>query len=231
MSIPEELGCCRSKWFFTREEIECHAPSRRDGIGLKKEAQLRRSYSWLLQEIGTKLKVPHLTIATAHILCHCFYMRQSHAKNDWQTIASACILVACKMDNTPHFLDDVALLAYEIAHKSNPSAIQSIKQRLPYKTLVAVLKRLNLPDLAQFTKVAWHLVDQWLQTSLCLQYMPQYIAAGSIDLAARILEVKLPTEKGRVWWSEIDVAPEQLDEVTKLMRSKLEPLPSKGVLD
>lgn len=41
--------------------------------------------------------------------------------------------------------------------------------------------------------------------------MPQYIAAGSIDLAARILEVKLPTEKGRVWWSEIDVAPEQLD--------------------
>lgn len=47
-----------------------------------------------------------------------------------QIIASACILVACKMDDTPHFLDDIALLAYEIAHKSNPSALQSIKQRV-----------------------------------------------------------------------------------------------------
>lgn len=27
---------------------------------------------------------PQVTIATAMMLCHRFYMRQSHAKNDWQ---------------------------------------------------------------------------------------------------------------------------------------------------
>ncbi|XP_040371819.1 cyclin-T1-4 [Rosa chinensis] len=173
------------------------------------------------------------------MLCHCFYMHQSHAKNDWPTIATACILVACKVDDAPHFLSDVAFVAYEIAHKFNPSALESIRQReffrkqkelivvaekallttidfdldiqLTYKTLVVVLKRLNIPDLAKVAKVAWHLIDQWLQTSLCLQYKPHYIAAGSIALVARILEVKLPTEKGKIWWLEIDVAPEQLD--------------------
>lgn len=50
-----------------------------------------------------------------------------------------------------------------------------------------------------------------LQTSLCLQHKPHYIAAGSIALAARILEVKLPTEEGNVWWLELDVSPKKLD--------------------
>lgn len=57
VSMPEEPGCSRSKWIFTRQEIESHSPSRRDGISLKKEAQRRRSYSFLLEEIGMKLKV------------------------------------------------------------------------------------------------------------------------------------------------------------------------------
>ncbi|PRQ43602.1 putative cyclin [Rosa chinensis] len=56
--------------------------------------------------------------------------------------------------------------------------------QLPYnKTLVAALKRLSKEKftgfrLPELTKVAWCLVDEVLTTSLCLQYKPQYIAAG-----------------------------------------------------
>lgn len=50
-----------------------------------------------------------------------------------------------------------------------------------------------------------------LCTSLCLQYEPHYIAAGSVFLAAEIQKVKLPTEEGNVWWVEFDVSPKQLD--------------------
>lgn len=50
-----------------------------------------------------------------------------------------------------------------------------------------------------------------LHTTLCLQYKPHYIAAGSIFLAAKILKVKLPKEKGRVWWMQFDVAPKRLE--------------------
>ncbi|PRQ41836.1 putative cyclin [Rosa chinensis] len=138
--------------------------------------------------------VPHLTIATAKMLCHCFYMHQSHAKNDW-----------------PEFFRKQKELIV-VAEKALLTTIDfDLDIQLTYKTLVVVLKRLNIPDLAKVAKVAWHLIDQWLQTSLCLQYKPHYIAAGSIALVARILEVKLPTEKGKIWWLEIDVAPEQLD--------------------
>lgn len=54
---PEEPQCSMRKWYFTRQEVEDHSPSRRDGISLKKESQLRDSYCSFLQAIGMKLKV------------------------------------------------------------------------------------------------------------------------------------------------------------------------------
>lgn len=50
-----------------------------------------------------------------------------------------------------------------------------------------------------------------LRTTLCLQYKPHYIAAGSMFLAAKLLKVKLPTGKGNPWWMQFDVAPKQLE--------------------
>lgn len=46
-----------SEWYFTRKEIEEHSPSRRDGIDLKKETYLRKSYCTFLQDLGMRLKV------------------------------------------------------------------------------------------------------------------------------------------------------------------------------
>lgn len=50
-----------------------------------------------------------------------------------------------------------------------------------------------------------------LRTTLCLQYKPHYVAAGSMFLAAKLLKVKLPAEKGNPWWMQFDVAPKQLE--------------------
>lgn len=50
-----------------------------------------------------------------------------------------------------------------------------------------------------------------LRTTLCLQYKPHYIAAGSIFLAATVLQnMELLTKKRKVWWLEFEVAPKQL---------------------
>ena len=46
-----------SEWYFTRKEIEENSPSRRDGIDLKKESYLRKSYCTFLQDLGMRLKV------------------------------------------------------------------------------------------------------------------------------------------------------------------------------
>lgn len=50
----EESG---ERWYFSRKEIEEDSPSRLDGIDLKKETYLRKSYCTLLQDLGMRLKV------------------------------------------------------------------------------------------------------------------------------------------------------------------------------
>ncbi|XVF63802.1 hypothetical protein PTKIN_Ptkin09bG0116200 [Pterospermum kingtungense] len=247
-SLSEQPGSSTRKWYFSREEIENYSPSRKDGIDLGWEEQLRKSYCSFIQELGMKLKVPQVTISCAMMLCHQFYMRQSHTKNDWQTIATVSTFLACKIEDTPRLLRDVIVVGYEIIYKWDPSASGRIRQRevydkqkelilsgerlllatiafdldiqLPYKPLVTAVKRLeNFPNLL---KVAWNFVNDWLRTSLCLQYKPHYIAAGSMYLAAKFQKVKLPMEKDKVWWMEFDISPKQLQEVTQQMVRLLE---------
>nr|GEW24088.1 hypothetical protein [Tanacetum cinerariifolium] len=53
-TVVESGGC----WYFSKKEIEERSPSRSDGIDLKKETYLRKSYCTFLQDLGMRLKVP-----------------------------------------------------------------------------------------------------------------------------------------------------------------------------
>lgn len=44
-------------WYFTKEEIDNHSPSRKDGIDRDMESSLRRSYCSFLQDLSKKLGV------------------------------------------------------------------------------------------------------------------------------------------------------------------------------
>lgn len=54
---PEEPDPSGPGWYFSRKDIEENSPSRQDGIDLKKETYLRKSYCTLLQDLGMRLKV------------------------------------------------------------------------------------------------------------------------------------------------------------------------------
>ncbi|PIN11841.1 CDK9 kinase-activating protein cyclin T [Handroanthus impetiginosus] len=231
-------------WYLCRKEIEENSPSRRDGIDLKKETYLRKSYCTFLQDLGMRLKVPQVTIATAIIFCHRFFLRQSHAKNDRRLIATVCMFLAGKVEETPRPLKDVILVSYEIIHKKDAAATQRIKQKEvyeqqkelillgervvlttlgfdlnvnhPYKPLVEAIKKFKVAQNA-LAQVAWNFVNDGLRTSLCLQFKPHHIAAGAIFLAAKFLKVKLPSDGEKVWWQEFDVTPRQLEEVSNQM--------------
>ncbi|KAB2065286.1 hypothetical protein ES319_A09G080200v1 [Gossypium barbadense] len=241
-SQDKQEEVCR--WYFSRKEIEENSPSRMDGIDLKKETYLRKSYCTFLQDLGMRLKVPQVTIATAIIFCHRFFIRQSHVKNDRRTIATVCMFLAGKVEETPRPLKDVILVSYEIIHKKDPAAAQRIKQKEvyeqqkeliligervvlatlgfdlnvhhPYKPLVEAIKKFKVAQNA-LAQVAWNFVNDGLRTSLCLQFKPHHIAAGAIFLAAKFLKVKLPSDGEKVWWQEFDVTPRQLEEVSNQM--------------
>ncbi|VAI03663.1 unnamed protein product [Triticum turgidum subsp. durum] len=193
-----ESGNLGGSWYFSRKEIEENSLSRKDGIDLK-ESYLRKSYCTFLQDFGMRLKVPQVTIATAIVFCHRFFLRQSHAKNDRLTIATVCMFLAGKVEETPRPLKDVVLISYEIIHKKDPAAVARIKQKEvyeqqkeliligeravlitlgfdmnvhhPYKPLVEAIKKFKVAQNA-LAQVAWNFVNDGRRNFPCCE-VPQ----------------------------------------------------------
>ncbi|KAG2297738.1 hypothetical protein Bca4012_054915 [Brassica carinata] len=231
-----------AKWYYSKEEIERFSPSRKDGIDLAKESFLRSSYCNFLQRLGMKLNVSQVIIGCAMVMCHRFYMRQSHAKNDWRTIATASLFLACKAEDEPCQLSSIVVASYEIIYEWDPSASIRIHQtefyhefkefilagerllldtsafqlldvELPYKPLAAALNRVNAwPDLAT---AAWNFVHDWLRTTLCLQYKPHVIATATVHLASTFQNAKVGSR--RDWWLDFGVTTKLLKEVIQEM--------------
>lgn len=53
-------------------------------------------------------------------------------ENFLQIIATVCMFLAGKVEETPRPLKDVILVSYEIIHKKDPGAAQRIKQKVFY---------------------------------------------------------------------------------------------------
>lgn len=238
--VVEEKAVLAAGWFFSRKEIEENSASRRDGIPFNKETSLRKSYSCFLQRLGISLKIPQQTIATAILFCHRFFLRQSHAKNDRWTIATVCMFLAAKVEETPRSLVDVIYVSHQIIHNTDkPAALQWIRNKElyqrqkdlillgetlvlatldfdltvyhPYKPLVLTLEKLGVRHL--LLKVAWNFVNDSLRTSIGLQYKAPQIAAGAIFMAAKFVKVELPFEVDKVLVEEFDITQGQLGDI------------------
>ncbi|KAJ7957787.1 Cyclin family protein [Quillaja saponaria] len=208
MCAPKGPLCCSHTWYFSREEIEDHSPSRKDGIDHNAESELRKLYCSFIRELGMQLKVPQVTIASAMMLCHRFYMRQSHAKNDWKVdllYSTACFkyLKGIDLIGERHLLSTIAF---------------DLDIQLPYKPLVAALKSMGLYH--DLLRVAWNYINDSIPTTLCLQYKPHYLAAASVFLAAKFEKVKLPMDKGKVWRLEFDISPKLLPVIHRMQEGK-----------
>lgn len=62
------------RWYYSRKEIEENSASRKDGIDLKKETYLRKSYCTFLQDLGMRLKVYVFCIKCPY---NCFFSIQN----------------------------------------------------------------------------------------------------------------------------------------------------------
>lgn len=57
LNIPGVPPYLTRKWYFSKQEIEHHSPSMKDGIEYEQESALRKFYCSFLQELGMELKV------------------------------------------------------------------------------------------------------------------------------------------------------------------------------
>ncbi|TVU33513.1 hypothetical protein EJB05_25336, partial [Eragrostis curvula] len=234
-------------WYLSREEIERGSPSRRDGVCAVKEAELRSTYCRFIREVCFRLQLPQITTATAILLCHRFYLRQSHARNEWQTIATTCVFLASKIEDTQCKLKQVVTVAYLLMYKRDPDAAKRIQQdevlekqkdlilvgetlllstigfdfniHHPYEPLKLALKSLEITQ-KEVSQFAVNLINDTLPTTLALQFKPDYIAAGSFFHAAKFHNIKL-SETREIWWQKFEVVPKQLQVVVQQMRELL----------
>ncbi|EYU45637.1 hypothetical protein ABFS82_14G015900 [Erythranthe guttata] len=206
--------------FMSRDEIERCSPSRKDGIDVLQETCLRYSYCGFLQNLGLRLDLPQTTIGTAMVLCHRFFVRRSHASHDRFLIATAALFLTSKSEETSRPLDDVLRLSCEIFHGQQFHVLSYIlpidwfgqyRERImeaeqlilttlnfelnvehPYESLTSTLEKIGFSQ-SNLGNLALTLVSEGLRSSLWLQFKPHQIAAGAAYLAAKFLNMNLPS--------------------------------------
>uniref|UniRef100_A0A8C5LYZ6 Cyclin-like domain-containing protein n=1 Tax=Leptobrachium leishanense TaxID=445787 RepID=A0A8C5LYZ6_9ANUR len=98
------------RWYFTREQLE-RSPSRRAGCDADKELSNRQQAANLLQDMGQRLNVSQLTINTAIVYMHRFYMVQSFTRFN-RNVTPAAIFLAAKVEEQPRKLEHVIKVAH-----------------------------------------------------------------------------------------------------------------------
>ncbi|KAN0042323.1 hypothetical protein ACTFIV_004886 [Dictyostelium citrinum] len=227
-----------SHWFFSKEQVLKHYSL---GIELKLEIAYRRASAAFIQDVGIKLKMPQLTIATAISYFHRFFIRHQLKDHDRFVVATACLFLAGKVEETPRKLDDVIKVSYMIKNKKKEGdkmvAItqqehNNLKIKIlqnehlilttiafelavehPYKYLLEYMK--SIQGSKNLCQVAWNFVNDSLRTSLCLHYPPDLISYASIYLATRFLNYQLITENKKEWWEMLGIKFEVLEDISK----------------
>jgi len=208
----------QSMWYFTKEQIE-KSPSyayflkkngNNDKAALEKELSYRRLTCAFLQESGQKLRLPQLSIATAIVFFHRFYARESYEHYDRFTVATTCLFLASKVEETPKKLKDVVVETFKVHHNTDKAPEPETKDHFELKEKILVCERILLQTLCfdlsvehayrpllayvksikgtrDLAQIAWNFINDSLRTTICLQHPPRYLAAAAAHLAAKYL--------------------------------------------
>uniref|UniRef100_A0A3P8P0M9 Cyclin-like domain-containing protein n=1 Tax=Astatotilapia calliptera TaxID=8154 RepID=A0A3P8P0M9_ASTCA len=250
------MAACRgssSKWFFTREQLE-NTPSRRSGVDADRELSYRQQAANLIQDMGQRLNVSQLTINTAIVYMHRFYMHHSFSKFHRNIISPTTLFLAAKVEEQPRKLEHVIKVAHACLNPQEPpldiksnAYLQQAQELVILESIVLqtlgfeitidhphtdVVKCTQLvrasKDLAQ---TSYYMATNSLHlTTFCLQYKPTVIACVCIHLACKWSNWEIPVSTdGKHWWEYVDnaVTLELLDELTHEFLQILEKTPSR----
>ena len=103
------LGVFREK---SVEELERDSPSIKDGMNWENERRLRTLSAKLIQNVGIKLTLPQICIATAVTYFHRFFAQHSFKKHDRLMLCAASLLLASKVEEAPRPLKSIITCVY-----------------------------------------------------------------------------------------------------------------------
>ncbi|XP_077303934.1 cyclin-T2 isoform X1 [Lithobates pipiens] len=248
-----ECRAPNARWFFTREQLET-SPSRRCGMEADKELSYRQQAANLIQDMGQRLNVSQLTINTAIVYMHRFYMHHSFTKYHRHIMSPTALFLAAKVEEQPRKLEHVIKVSHACLNPLDPlldtksdAYLQQAQELVILETMLLqtlgfeitiehphtdVVKCTQLvrasKDLAQ---TSYFMATNSLHlTTFCLQYKPTVIACVCIHLACKWSNWEIPVSTdGKHWWEYVDqtVTLELLDELTHEFLQILEKTPSR----
>uniref|UniRef100_A0A3P8NLT6 Cyclin-L1 n=1 Tax=Astatotilapia calliptera TaxID=8154 RepID=A0A3P8NLT6_ASTCA len=203
------------------EERLSTTPSMFDGLDLNTEADLRILGCELIQSAGILLRLPQVAMATAQVLFHRFFYSKSFVKHSFEIVAMACINLASKIEEAPRRIRDVINVFHHLKQlrgKKTPSPLildqnyintknQVIKAerrvlkelgfcvhvKHPHKIVVLYLQVLECEKNQTLVQTAWNYMNDSLRTDVFVRFQAETIACACIYLAARALQIPLPT--------------------------------------
>ncbi|NXN40030.1 CCNT1 protein, partial [Rhinoptilus africanus] len=241
------------RWYFTREQLEC-SPSRRAGLDADKELSYRQQAANLLQEMGQRLNVSQLTINTAIVYMHRFYMVQSFTQFHRNSVVPAALFLAAKVEEQPRKLDYVIKVANACLHPQEPPLDIKSEAYLQQAQDLVILESIILQTLGfeitidhphthvvkctqlvraskDLAQTSYFMATNSLHlTTFSLQYTPPVVACVCIHLACKWSNWEIPVSTdGKHWWEYVDgtVTLELLDELTHEFLQILEKTPNR----
>ncbi|XP_063215053.1 cyclin-T1 isoform X1 [Chroicocephalus ridibundus] len=246
-------GAAGRRWYFTREQLD-RSPSRRAGLDPDKELSYRQQAANLLQDMGQRLNVSQLTINTAIVYMHRFYMVQSFTQFHRNSVVPAALFLAAKVEEQPRKLDYVIKVAHACLHPQEPPLDTKSEAYLQQAQDLVILESIILQTLGfeitidhphthvvkctqlvraskDLAQTSYFMATNSLHlTTFSLQYTPPVVACVCIHLACKWSNWEIPVSTdGKHWWEYVDgtVTLELLDELTHEFLQILEKTPNR----
>ncbi|TRY93883.1 hypothetical protein DNTS_023789 [Danionella cerebrum] len=214
-------------------------PSMQDGLDLYTETDLRILGCELIQSAGILLRLPQVAMATGQVLFHRFFYSKSFVKHSFEIVAMACVNLASKIEEAPRRIRDVINVFHhlrQIRGKKSQSPLildqnyintknQVIKAerrvlkelgfcvhvKHPHKIIVMYLQVLDCEKNQTLVQTAWNYMNDSLRTNVFVRFQAETIACACIYLAARVLQISLPSRPH--WYLLFGATVEEIKEI------------------
>ena len=254
-TLPSEiLMVAETQWLFTEAEL-LRTPSILDGLTPGKERENRSKGVNFILQVGIMLKLPQITLATASVFLHRFYMRHSMQNYHYYSMAATCLFLAYKVEECVRKMRELVVACVRVAQKDPHKNVDEqdkeywrwrdnilqyedllleaicfdLSLEPPYKTLFDLLMLFEQGDNKRLRNAAWAFVNDSCLTTLCLLFPSRTIAASALYTAAKHCDVAFPDDpSGRPWWDVIAVDLGSIRRACNYMASVYESGPAKA---
>ncbi|KAL8716346.1 MAG: hypothetical protein Q9220_000251 [cf. Caloplaca sp. 1 TL-2023] len=116
------LMMTESQWIFTESEL-LQTPSILDGLSPEKERENRGKGVNFIFQVGIMLKLPQVTLATASVLLHRFFMRHSMVEASgrpafhYYSMAATSVFLATKIEEDCRKMKELVVACVRVAQK------------------------------------------------------------------------------------------------------------------